>query len=81
MYLTSEVRRLNKELGKQKNPLKNAQILQNNLKKLEDKVMYERNINIQSIAKLKAENKQLTTQVRPDLKTVLLIYSCLRKLK
>ncbi|KAK6635823.1 hypothetical protein RUM44_001077 [Polyplax serrata] len=62
-FLTGEVRRLNKLLTKKGNPVKNIQLLQLSVKKLEDRVTYERNRSHQSIAKLKTENIQLTHQV------------------
>ncbi|EEB18408.1 myosin heavy chain, clone, putative [Pediculus humanus corporis] len=65
VYLTNENHRLNKLLNRKECPRKTTmQTLHNSLKKLEEKVIYERNNNYKSLIKLRGENRRLMQQAK-----------------
>lgn len=72
MLLTNEIRRLNKLLLKKNKPLKNNQILQSTLRKLEEQVLQERNHFNNTIGKLKQEKKQMKQQVNLRISQLLM---------
>ena len=75
MYLTNENHRLNKLLNRKECPRRKTtiQILHNSLKKLEEKVIYERNNNYKSLIELRGENRRLIQQASLKKKKLLFI--------